>query len=201
MPGCSSVWAGSCTPGWTGIRGSWPACWGGVFLSRLLSALRWPKALAAATATPPTPGPILKLSARRLATRRRAGRTACRGTVTPWGRLFFWGRLSGARLPILRFPALAPSARILAVYRYAFEVGGVFLLLHEIGDIEKRIALQSQVDESRLHPGKHPGDTAFVNGARESVFVLPLVIDLCELVVFKDGQTRFMWRTGNTNFF
>ena len=32
----------------------------------LLPALRWPKALTAATAAPPTPGPILKLSPRRL---------------------------------------------------------------------------------------------------------------------------------------
>jgi hypothetical protein len=102
-------------------------------------------------------------------------------------------------LPILRFTALA--TRILAVRWYAFEVRGVFLLLHKIGDVEKRIALQAQVNESRLHARKHPGDPALVNGTRESVFVLPLVINLCELIVLEDGQTRFMGRTGNTNFF
>jgi hypothetical protein len=102
-------------------------------------------------------------------------------------------------LTILRFPA--STTGILAVRWYAFEVGRVFLFLHEISDVEKRIALQAQVDEGRLHPGKYPGNPALVNGTRESVFVLPLVINLCELIVLEDGQTRFMGRTGNTNFF
>ena len=165
----------------------------GCFLPCLLSGLRWPKALAAAAATTPTPGSILKLSARRL-TGGALG-PSHRGTVAP--RFFFYG----TRLPALGFPSLGGSGRLFAIPRNSLEVGGVFLLLHEVGDIEKRIPLQTQVDESGLHPGEHAGNATFVNGAGESVFILALVIDFCELIVFKDGQTRLMRRTGNTNLF
>jgi hypothetical protein len=140
--GGSFIGLGFHRSGWLGEPGSLRAAsWGCLFLTGLLSPLRLPKALAAATTTPPTPGSILKLSSGHLTTRCGAGRTACRGAVTPWGRLFFQGPLNRARLPILRFTAL--PARILAVPWYAFKVRGVFLLLHKIGDVEKRVALQA----------------------------------------------------------
>jgi hypothetical protein len=79
---------------------------------------------------------------------------------------------------------LAPATRLFTVHRYTFEIGGIFLFLHEIGDVEKCVALQAEVDECRLHPGKNPGYPTLVNGPGERVFVLPLVINLGELVVF-----------------
>ena len=41
----------------------------------------------------------------------------------------------------------------------------VLFQIHEVGDVEKRITLQSDVDECRLHAGKHAGDFPFVDGA------------------------------------
>src|SRR5437764_1496344 len=43
----------------------------------------------------------------------------------------------------------------------------VFLVLHvhEIGDIEKSVALKSDIDERRLHSGKHPRDFPLVDGS------------------------------------
>jgi hypothetical protein len=56
----------------------------------------------------------------------------------------------------------------------------VLLKLHEIRDIEESVALQSNVDESRLHARQHAGYAAFVNGSCEGVFVLALEVDFCE---------------------
>jgi hypothetical protein len=104
-------------------------------------------------------------------------------------------------LGILALPRLLPSLFLPDTRRNTLEVGRVFLLLHEVRDIQESVPLESQIDERRLHPWEHTGNAAFINGAGEGVFVLALVINLCELFVLENGQTRFMGRTGNTNFF
>src|SRR5665213_143461 len=48
----------------------------------------------------------------------------------------------------------------------------VFLFLCEVGDVQKSIPLQADIDEGRLHAGKHTGNFAFVNGSGEGIFVL-----------------------------
>ena len=55
------------------------------------------------------------------------------------------------------------------VVRYAasrWNLLDVFVLalqFHEIGDVEKGIALQSDIHERGLHSWQHPGDSSFVN--------------------------------------
>src|SRR5581483_3318735 len=42
----------------------------------------------------------------------------------------------------------------------------ILVLFKEVGDVEKRIALQTQIDERRLHSRKHACYAALVNAAR-----------------------------------
>ena len=77
----------------------------------------------------------------------------------------------------------------------------IFLLFGEVGDVEKRIALQTNIDKCRLHAGKDAGDFAFVNGAGESVFVLALIVDFRKLVVFDNRKAGFVGGAGDINFF
>jgi hypothetical protein len=99
-----------------------------------------------------------------------------------------------------RFAGLARGCLAIAV-RNALEVGGVLLLFEEIGDVKEGVALETYVDECRLHSGEDSGDASLVDGAGEGVFVLALVINFCDLIVFDDGQPRFMRRTGDVNLF
>ena len=43
----------------------------------------------------------------------------------------------------------------------------VFEVFENVADIEERVAIEPDVDESRLHAGKHPRDTALVDTADE----------------------------------
>jgi len=53
------------------------------------------------------------------------------------------------------------------------------LQFEKIGNVEESIAFQTDVDKSRLHARQYACHPAFVNGTRESVFVLPLKINFC----------------------
>ena len=77
----------------------------------------------------------------------------------------------------------------------------VFLLFCKVGDVEKRVALQTNIDKCRLHAGKDAGNFAFVNGAGEGVLILALVIDFRELVVFDNRKAGFVGGAGDINFF
>jgi hypothetical protein len=87
---------------------------------------------------------------------------------TPCGLCF------AARLPLL---LLRSAANALKICR-------IFLLFQKVGDVEKCVTLQPYIDECRLHTGKDARNTAFVNGTCEGVFVLALVVDFRELIVF-----------------
>ena len=75
--------------------------------------------------------------------------------------------LGRAALPVSKFPRRAVVSGL--SYR-AFVAGDfveVFVFFEEIGHIEKRVALQPQIDEGRLHAGQDAGDTSFMNAASE----------------------------------
>jgi hypothetical protein len=76
---------------------------------------------------------------------------------------------------------------------------GIVLLavLKEIGNVKKRITLQSNVHESGLHSGKDARNTAFVNAAREGIFFFTLVVNFHELVIFQNRHAGFMLTRGN----
>ena len=85
-----------------------------------------------------------------------------------------------------RWLRFAAWLSLLLLWRAAnpLKVRRVFLLFEKVGDVEKCVALQPQVDECRLHTGQNTSDTAFVNGTREGIFVFALVVDFRELIVF-----------------
>ena len=80
------------------------------------------------------------------------------------------------------------------------ELRGVGSFFHEISDVEEGVALEANVHKAGLHAWKDAGYAAVIDGAGERVFVLALVIDFCEGVVFDDGQTRLVGRAGDVNF-
>src|ERR1700677_20915 len=90
------------------------------FLRCLLAGLRWPNASAATPTTAPTPSSLFK------STLWRGSGRSVRG--------------SGIALRLL-FSGSTWRARLGAVHRQGFEVGRVFLLLHEIRDVEKSVPL------------------------------------------------------------
>jgi hypothetical protein len=94
--------------------------------------------------------------------------------------------------------AVANFARPLsrAGCRGALNLVGLVLIFEfkKIGYIEEGVAFKAQVDKCRLHAGEHAGYATVVNGAREGVFIFAFVIDLCELIVFKNRKPRFMRR-------
>ena len=73
----------------------------------------------------------------------------------------------------------------------------VFLFFQEIGYVKESVALQSNVDECRLHSRQDSRYATFVNGTSERVFVLTLKINFVELLVFHDRHFGFMWGGGN----
>src|SRR6185312_625844 len=73
--------------------------------------------------------------------------------------------------------------------------------LDEVGYIEEGIPLQAKIYECRLHAGQDAGDTPVVNRPGQGVFIFTLVVNLCELVVFKNCKPRFVRRAGYTNLF
>jgi hypothetical protein len=68
----------------------------------------------------------------------------------------------------------------------------VLFQFHEVGNVEKGIAFQADVDESRLHAWKHAGYAAFVNGSCEGVLVLALKINFREQIVFDQAHLGFV---------
>ena len=69
-----------------------------------------------------------------------------------------------------------------------FNFVGFFLVfeLQEVGYIKEGVAFQAHVDKRGLHAWEHPRDAAVVNGPRQGVLVFAFVVDIGELIVFKD---------------
>ena len=92
---------------------------------------------------------------------------------------------------------------VAAAGRGFFQLIGLFRVfeLQEVGYIKEGIALQANVHKCRLHAGQNAGDAPVVNRPGQGVLVFAFVVNLRELIVFKDCKPRFMRRTGNTDFF
>jgi len=61
----------------------------------------------------------------------------------------------------------------------------VLVFFKEIGDVEKRVSFQAEIDEGRLHSWQNARHAAFMNAARERILVSALEINLDELIVFE----------------
>jgi hypothetical protein len=66
------------------------------------------------------------------------------------------------------------------------EISRVTGLFHEVRNVKERVALKSDIHKRGLHARKHARDFAVVNRACECVFVLALVINLRQRIVFDD---------------
>jgi hypothetical protein len=135
--------------------------------------------------------------------------TALRGASTGVGGLVEavgwagYGAFEGGRVAVAVATAVAAAFATggTAVVAIGVEVGGVAGLFYKVGDVEEGVALKADVHEGGLHSGQHAGNFAVVDGAREGVFVLALVIDFGEGVVLDDSETGLMGGTGDINFF
>ena len=68
----------------------------------------------------------------------------------------------------------------------------IFLFLEEVSNVKESVALQSDIDECRLHSGQHSCDAAFVDRTCERVFVFTLKIDFVKLLVFHHRNFGFV---------
>jgi hypothetical protein len=121
------------------------------------------------------------------------------------GFLFADGRGGGFRRGVLLRLRLTPtpafSALLVSRKVGALKLFAIFLLFQEIGDVKEGVAFKANIDEGRLHSGKHPGYAALVDGPCQGVFVFAFVVDFGELVVFENRQPRLVRGGGNANFF
>ena len=60
----------------------------------------------------------------------------------------------------------------------------VLVFFQEVRYVQKRIALQAQIDEGRLHAGKHARHTSFMNTAGERILIGALEVNFHQLIVF-----------------
>src|SRR5579885_705212 len=109
-------------------------------------------------------------------------------------RLTFFRLTLAATLPMT---AIAPVATAWLLIGNSVDV---LMFLKKIGNVEERVALQTQIDEGRLHARKDARYTAFVNAARQRIFIGSLKIDLDQLIVFEDGYFRLMAIRSNHQF-
>ena len=69
----------------------------------------------------------------------------------------------------------------------------VFLgILEKIGDIEKGVAIETDIHKGGLHARQHSRNSTFVNASRQRVFVFSLMIDFDDLLVLHDRHTRLV---------
>jgi hypothetical protein len=113
---------------------------------------------------------------------RASGSLGCRGDFGGW-LAHGGGWLRSGRRALQFEDALLGSRHHLVVF---------FVVLEEIRDIEEGVPAQTDVDKRRLHPGQDAGDSPFMNGASQRIFILTLVVHLDDLVVFQHRHTRFV---------
>ncbi len=65
-----------------------------------------------------------------------------------------------------------------------FAVLVLVLEFQKVGDVEERIAFESDIDKCRLHAGQHAGHASFIDGTRQRVLVFALEVHFGALIVF-----------------
>jgi hypothetical protein len=96
------------------------------------------------------------------------------------GRKFRWDfvrmtdAFSGKRFYVRRF-AVSWHCRRHAFVRVAMII--ILEVLENVADVEEGVAIETDIDERRLHTGEDSGDSAFVDAANEREFFFALDID------------------------
>jgi hypothetical protein len=120
--------------------------------------------------------------------RRGRGRVAIgsfyRGTVSLDAAACIGGCVGGTRRAFFHFEDLVFDGA---------DNGIVFIVVfEEVGNVEKRVAFQSNVNKGGLHSGQHACDTTFMDTAGEGIFFFALVEKLNYLIVFKNRYADFV---------
>ena len=68
----------------------------------------------------------------------------------------------------------------------------VFMFLEEVGHVEKRVALQAEIHECRLHSGEHARDASLMNAARQRILIGTLEINFAEEIVLDQRHFGLM---------
>jgi hypothetical protein len=122
--------------------------------------------------------------------------------VSPVGTLLWTLLASGSSLERYRLAASTVTVVAAATLRtLCLEVGRVAGLFHKVCDVEEGIPLEADVDEAGLHARQNARHAAVIDGPREGVFILALVIDFRESVIFDDGKPRLVRRARYIDFF
>ncbi len=87
-------------------------------------------------------------------------------------------------------PSLLQSQH--ALFDAADNLVVLLVVFEKIGNVQEGVAIEANVDKRRLHARQHASHPAFVNAARQRVFLLALKIDLNQLVVFEDRHSRLV---------
>ena len=104
-------------------------------------------------------------------------------------------RLTGAAIPVAS--TITPAVTIpVAILPHRALVAGdlveVVVLFKEVRNVEKRVAFQAHIHESRLHSRQHARDAPLMNAARERIFVGALEVNFHQLVVFDQRHLGLM---------
>jgi len=68
---------------------------------------------------------------------------------------------------------------------------------YDIGDVEETVALETEVNERRLHAGQHFRDPAFVEIASDTALMLAFDEDFGNLIVLEDRDPCFVGARGD----
>ena len=91
----------------------------------------------------------------------------------------------------------APCPSVVFVVIVAGELLELLDGVDDLSDVEKRVALEADVDERRLHPGEDLGDPPLVDVADDAALILALDEDLDDLVVLENGDARVVRAGGD----
>ena len=73
--------------------------------------------------------------------------------------------------------------------------------LTHVGHVQKRAALQSDIDESRLHAWQHPQHPALVKAPHDTQMRGPFDQDFLQYTVLQQGDASFLRRDIDENLF
>ena len=85
----------------------------------------------------------------------------------------------------------------LAFKEHVFDALGfvrIAALFEDVDDVQKRGALQADIDERALHAGEDAFDDAQINIADQAMAAVALDVQLADIVLFQNGHTRFLRR-------
>jgi hypothetical protein len=97
----------------------------------------------------------------------------------------------------IAIPASFPSAIAIAFpisdrSLIAGDLVEIVMLFEKVRNVEKRVALEANIDESRLHSWQHARDAPFMNAAGQRIFVGALEVNFHQLVVFDQRHFGLM---------